>query len=65
VLVILPPLATQLASGAASWIPGTLVNVVSGVVDDPGLPAALSALAAWSLVPAAIGLAAVQKRDVV
>lgn len=65
VLVILPPLAIQLASGAASWIPGTLVSVLSGVVDDPGLPAALLALAAWSLVPALIGLIAVQRRDVV
>jgi len=65
VLLILPPLAVQLASGAAFWIPGTLVSVLSGVVDDPGLPAALLALAAWSLVPAVIGLAAVQKRDVV
>lgn len=64
-LVILPPLAPQLVSQAASWIPGTLVNVISGVGDDPGLAGALLALAAWSLVPAAIGLAAVQKRDVV
>lgn len=65
VLLILPPLAIQLASGAASRIPGTLVSVLSGVVADPELPGSLLALAAWSLVPAVIGLAAVQKRDVV
>ena len=64
-LVILPPLGTQLASGAASWFPGILVIALSGVVDDPGLPAAFLALAVWSLVPAVIGLIAVQKRDVV
>lgn len=64
-LVIAPPLIVQLISDAASWVPNTLANVLSGVGDDVGVPAALAALAAWALVPAAIGLVAVQRRDVV
>ncbi len=32
-LVILPPLAVQMVSETASWVPGTLANVVSGVTD--------------------------------
>lgn len=64
-LVIAPPLVVQLASGAASWIPTAVVDVVSGVGGEPGLAAAVGTLAAWALVPAAIALAAVRRRDVV
>jgi hypothetical protein len=64
-LVILPPLAVQVAGEAASWIPGTVANVVSGVDDVVGVGAAMAAIAIWALVPAAIGLIAVNRRDVV
>jgi hypothetical protein len=63
-LVILPPLAVQLASQTASWVPGTLANVVSGVDASVGVEAAVAAIVMWALVPAAIGLAAVTRRDV-
>ncbi len=65
VLFVLPPLVVQLFSDAASWIPPTLFAVISGVSTDVGLWAALGAAAAWALVPAAAGLIAVQRRDVV
>jgi ABC-2 type transport system permease protein len=64
-LIIAPPLIVQMASGAASWIPATLTNVLSGVTHEVSRPAALVALALWAIVPAAIGLLAVQRRDVV
>lgn len=64
-LFILPPLAVQLVSEAASWIPNTLANVLSGVGDDVGILAAVAAIAAWAIVPAGIGLFSVQRRDVV
>ena len=64
VLLIAPPLVVQLASGTASWMPSVLANVVSGVGNDVGLAAAVVAIAAWALVPAAAGLIAVQRRDV-
>ncbi len=64
-LVILPPLAVQMVSETASWIPGTLADVVSGVDNAVGIGAAIGAVAVWALVPAAIGLAAVTRRDVV
>jgi hypothetical protein len=65
VLLIAPPLVVQLARDAASWVPNTLNTVVSGVSDEVGILAALVALAAWAIVPAAIGLRAVRRRDVV
>jgi len=65
VLVIAPPLIVQLANEAASWVPDTLTKVASGVANDVGLGAALAAIAAWAIVPAVIGLIAVQRRDVV
>ncbi len=65
VLVIAPPLVVQLASEAASWIPNTLNTVVSGITTEVSVVAAIVALAAWAIVPAAIGLVAVQRRDVV
>lgn len=64
-LIIAPPLIVQLASGAASWIPYTLANVLSGVTHEVGQPVAVLALALWAFVPALAGLVAVQRRDVV
>jgi ABC-type transport system involved in multi-copper enzyme maturation permease subunit len=64
-LVILPPLAVQMVREAASWVPGTLANVVSGVDTATGVGAAIAALALWALIPAVIGLVAVTRRDVV
>ena len=65
VLIITPPLIVQLANEAASWVPDTLTKVTSGVADDVGLGAAFAAIAVWAIVPAVIGLLAVQRRDVV
>jgi hypothetical protein len=64
-LIVAPPLLVQLVSSAASWVPSSLALVLSGVTDDVGGPAAVAALAAWALVPAAIGVYVVQRRDVV
>jgi len=65
VLFVLPPLAVQLFTDAASWIPPTLFAVISGVSTEVSTWAALLAISAWALVPAAAGLVAVQRRDVV
>ncbi len=64
-LVILPPLAVQMARETATWVPSTLANVVSGIDTAAGVAAAIAAMALWALVPAAIGLVAVTRRDVV
>jgi ABC-2 type transport system permease protein len=64
-LVILPPLAVQLVSGTASWVPATLANVVSGIDSATGIGPAIAAIAMLALVPATVGLAAVSRRDVV
>ncbi len=64
-LIILPPLAVQMVSETASWVPGALADVASGVTDTVGVAAAIGALALWAIVPAAIGLTAVTRRDVV
>jgi hypothetical protein len=64
-LVILPPLAVQMVSETASWIPGTLTNVVSGIDGTVGIAAAIAAIVMWALVPAAVGMLAVARRDVV
>jgi ABC-type transport system involved in multi-copper enzyme maturation permease subunit len=64
-LVILPPLAVQLVNETASWVPSTLANVVSGIDTGAGIGAAIVAIAVWAVVPAAIGLVAVTRRDVV
>jgi hypothetical protein len=64
-LVILPPLAVQMVSEAASWVPGTLANVLSGVDTTTGVGAAIAAIGLWALIPAVIGLVAVTRRDVV
>jgi ABC-2 type transport system permease protein len=64
-LFVVPPLVVQMVSDAASWIPPTLFAVISGVSTEVSLWAALLAVTAWALVPAAAGLLAVQRRDVV
>ena len=64
-LLILPPLAVQAVSETARWIPNTLANVVSGVDNATGMGAAIAAIGMWALVPAATGLVAVTRRDVV
>jgi hypothetical protein len=64
-LFIVPPLVVQLLSDAASWLPDALNRVVAGVTDQVSVPAALLALAAWAVIPAALGLLAIQRRDVV
>jgi hypothetical protein len=45
-----------LVSAAASWVPGTLVNVIAGIGEGPVLSVALVALAAWGLIPAIVGM---------
>ena len=64
-LFIAPGMAVQLVNDAASWMPSTLLSVMSGVTTETSVGAALLALAAWALLPAAAGLMAVQRRDVV
>lgn len=64
VLFVIPPLAVQLFPDAASWIPPSLFAVISGVSPDVSLWAALLAVVAWAVVPAAAGLMAIQRRDV-
>ena len=64
-LVIAPPVAVQLVTEAAFWTPTTIANVVAGVGDEVTVPAALGALAAWGAIPAAAGLVAVRRRDVI
>jgi len=64
-LLIAPPLAVQLANGAASWVPNTLANVLSGVGQEVEVVAAIGALAIWAMIPAAVGLISVVRRDVV
>jgi hypothetical protein len=64
-LFMIPPLIVQLVSDAGSWIPPTLGAVISGVSTEVNLWAALAALIAYGLLPAALGLMAVQRRDVV
>jgi len=54
-----------MASETASWIPGTLANVVSGIDNTANIGAAIAAILMWAVVPAVIGLAAVTRRDVI
>jgi ABC-2 type transport system permease protein len=65
VLFVIPPLAAQLVTDAGPWIPPALFAVISGVSSDVSLWAALMAITAWALIPAAAGLVSVQRRDVV
>lgn len=64
-LLIAPPLVIQLATATADWVPNVLVPTISGLEGGPSLPAAVAALAAWGLLPALIGIATVQRRDIV
>ena len=64
-LLILPPLAMQMVSEAALWVPSTLTAVVSGVDSAIGVGPAIAAIGAWAIIPAAIGLVTVNRRDVV
>lgn len=64
-LIVAPPLLVQLVSSSASWVPANLALVLSGVTDDVSGPAAVAAIVVWALVPAAVGVAAVRRRDVV
>jgi ABC-2 type transport system permease protein len=64
-LIVGPPLIVQLANGTGPWMPGILANVLSGTATDVAIPAALAAMAAWAGIPAAIGLIATQRRDVI
>ena len=64
-LLIMPPLAVQMVSETASWVPNTLADVMSGIDGSVGIGVAIVALALWAFVPALIGLAAVNRRDVV
>ena len=64
-LVILPPLAVQMVSETASWAPSTLANVVSGIDSTTSTGAAIAAIGMWALIPAAAGLAAVTRRDII
>jgi ABC-2 type transport system permease protein len=64
-LMVLPPLITQLSSKVASWVPATLANVASGVATDVAAPQALGALVLWGAIPALIGLVSLQRRDLV
>ena len=64
-LIMVPPLAVQLSSEAGPWVPGELAAALSGVGGDAGVVAALLALAAWGLIPAAVGVGVVRRRDVV
>lgn len=63
-LIIAPPMVVQFVNNA-DWLPTTIVNVISGVADQPGLLAAFGLLFAWGLVPAALALLTVQRRDVI
>jgi ABC-type transport system involved in multi-copper enzyme maturation permease subunit len=63
-LLILPPLAVQMSSETASWVPNTLANVVSGIDGSVAVGVAILGMALWAVVPAAIGVIAVNRRDV-
>jgi hypothetical protein len=45
-------------------MPSVLANVVSGTVSDVGYASAIVGITVWAVVPAAVGLVAVQRRDV-
>jgi len=64
-LIVAPPLIVHLSSDATSWVPTTLASVLSGVGDEVGMVAAIVAITGWAVIPAAIGLISVQRRDVV
>jgi hypothetical protein len=63
-LIIAPPLVVQFLNNA-DWVPSTIANVISGVGEGPGLLPAFAILAAWALIPAAIAIGVVERRDVI
>jgi ABC-2 type transport system permease protein len=65
VLFISPPMIVQLTPDAASWVPTSLAWAISGVTTDPSVLMALVAVGLWAVVPAVLGLIAVNRRDVV
>lgn len=65
VFIIAPPLIVQFTASAVDWIPATMLNVISGVGTGPGVAASIAGLVAWAVVPALIGMVAVQRRDVI
>ena len=65
VLLIGPPIVAQLSPAAGAWVPGTLIDALSGIGTRPLDGASLAALLGWGVVPAIVGLMAVRKRDVV
>lgn len=64
-LFMIPPLVVQLVSDAASWVPPALGSTISGVTTDVSVGAAVAALLLYGILPAAAGLVAAQRRDVV
>ncbi len=64
-LFVAPGTVVQLVNDSASWMPTTLLSVLSGVTTEVSVAAALLALGLWALLPAAAGMIAVQRRDVV
>ena len=64
-LFMIPPLVVQLVSDASSWVPPALGGAISGVTTDVSVGAAVAALLLYGVLPAAAGLVAVQRRDVV
>lgn len=65
VLMIAPQIIAQLVADAAQWMPGQVIGVISGLGEEPTLWIAVLVLLAWGAVPALLGLAAVQRRDVI
>ncbi len=63
-LFVIPPLTVQLFSDAGPWIPPSLFSVISGVGNDVTLWAALVGVGLWAVVPALLGVVAIQRRDV-
>ena len=64
-LFISPPMLIQLVPESAEWVPSSLAWSISGVVTEPGVLAAIAAVALWALVPVLAGLTATLRRDVV
>lgn len=64
-LLVGPPLLAQLLVEVAPWVPSSLLGVLAGVAEGQAIAVALGALLAWGLVPAIVGVAAVERRDVI
>jgi ABC-2 type transport system permease protein len=64
-LLVGPPLAGQLLVEVAHWMPSALLGVLAGIADGHTVGVALLALLAWGALPATLGVAAVERRDVI